>query len=706
MNRSILAAAALALVHAAVAHPLDAAAAGAAPSAATQGSGAAPQPANAAGQSPQQGAQQIPWPISLGVRVIQVPLRVPTVNRVVIVPDEATYLDEISRWSLAGRWPVLIEDNFYAPMFVRAFKPEQVVRRAAAAPLPSDRASQQSMVERAVANAWRPPVGTPPGSGPVPAGTMAAPTAPSQLAPLDAFKAVGFEPCGMVFASMGDPAWTAALALAAAHGQPIGWIDQGLGAPWSSMPAASVVELADSIEKSVAATGLSWPKLGDAIDAVTLCRTASGRAIVPPGARFQLPQGANIKPDEAVALTDALCRNADGSRWGVAGWIFGDATRSAYMAMSSVFLDRTSALCFNSYQSDGQWGRYGMAESVELFRQAGFEITVVDGPQATGVAWINMAMGGISPDVLMVNTSGNVDFFDLWGQARMRPEQVPIANRPLAMQFIHSWSLGTPEVIDTVGGRWLDHGVYAYVGSVWEPFLSAFVPPVLFTERFVNLVPFGWCARWTEGPMDALWRVTVIGDPLMTTLGPGRERPPRAKPAGPDAASGEADLKQVAREALVAAQASAAPGDYARALRALVLVGDDALAAQVWAVALSKGAAAACAPDAMGPLFRAKDADAVVAAMRAMPADAVTLRDRDMLWQLWTPSLPSLRDAATLEWFLTQVRERRPHIDLIPLRGAMERAGVQGKWTEAVTLWRTRTRDDEVKAELNKLLQG
>lgn len=671
---------------------------------AAQGSAPMPQPAGPAGQQAPSDGQQIPWPITLGLRVIQVPMRVPVINRVVIVPDEATYLDEISRWSLAGRWPVLIEDNFFAPMFVRAFKPEIVVRRTAAQPLPGERSAQQAAVERAIANAWRPPQGTPPGSGPVPGAAMVAPTAPSALAPLDAFKAVGFEPCGMVFASMGDPAWTAALALAAAHGQPIGWIDQNLGAPWSSMPAVSVVELADSIERSVAATGLSWAKRGDAIDAVTLCRTASGRAIVPPGTRFQLPQGASIKPDEAVSLTDALCRNADGSRWGVAGWIFGDATRSAYMAMSALFLDRTSALCFNSYQSDGQWGRYGMGESVELFKQAGLDVTLVDGPQATGAAWINLAMGGISPDVLLVNTSGNVDFFDLWGQARMRPEQVPIANRPLAMQFIHSWSLGSPEVVDTVGGRWLDHGVYAYVGSVWEPFLSAFVPPVLFTERFVNLVPFGWCARWTDGPMDALWRVTVIGDPLMTTLGPKRERPPRAKPASPDASSGESDLKQVAREALVAAKDSGAAADYARAMRALVLAGDDALAAQVWAVALSKGAGAECAPDAVGPLFRAKDADGVVAAIRAMPPDRVTLRDRDMLWQLWTPSLPSLRDASMLEWFATQVRERRPYVDLIPLRGAMERAGVQQKWVEAVTLWLTRTRDSEVKAELSKLL--
>lgn len=652
-------------------------------------------------------AQQIPWPITLGLRVLQVPMRVPIVNRVVIVPDEATYLDEISRWSLAGRWPVLIEDNFFAPMFVRAFKPEMVVRRAAVTPLPADRMAQQAAVAQAISNAWRPPQGAPPDpASPSSGAAMVAPTEPSTLPPLQAFKAVGFEPCGMVFASMGDPAWTAAVALAAAHGQPIGWIDRDLGAPWSSMPAASVVELCDTIERSVAATGLSWPKLGDAVDAVTLCRTASGRAIVPPGTRFKLPEGASVKPDEAVSLTDALCRNADGSRWGVAGWIFGDSTRSAYMAMSALFLDRTSALCFNSYQSDGQWGRYGMADAVEMFKQAGLEVTLIDGPQATGAAWINMGMGGISPDVLLVNTSGNVDFFDLWGQARMRPEQVPVANRPLAMQFIHSWSLGTPEVVDTIGGRWLDHGVYAYVGSVWEPFLSAFVPPILFTERFVNLVPFGWCARWTDGPMDALWRVTVIGDPLMTTLGPKRDRPSRVKPTAPDAATGQSDLKQVARDALVSAQSSGAASDYARALRALVLAGDDALAAQVWAVALSKGAAAECAPDAMGPLFRARDADGVVAAMRAMPAEKVTLRDRDMLWQLWTPTLPSLRDPATLEWFLTQVRERRPYVDLAPLRGAMERAGMMEKWTEAVTLWRARSRDDDAKSELNKLLQG
>lgn len=652
---------------------------------AAQGAPAGPQGAE---------AQQIPWPITLGMRVAQVPLRVPVLDRVVIVPDAATYLDEISRWSLGGRWPVLIEDGFFAPTFVRAFKPASIVRRGPATPLPADAAAQQKLVERAIAHAWCPAPAARPKDSPVPE------------APLEAFKAVGFQPCGVVFASMADPAWTAAAALAAGHGQPIVWLDGNLGEPWSSMPVPAVVSLSETIERGVRETGLPYGALGDAIDAVTLCRVASGRALVPPGPRYALPQGASIKGDEAVALTDALCRDEVGKRWAVAGWIFGDQARSAYMAMSSLFLDRSTALCFNSYESDGQWGRYGMAEAEAALKEAGFAVTVIDGPQASGGAWVNMCMGGISPDVLLVNSSGNVDFFELWSKMKLRPEQVPIANRPVAMQFIHSWSLGMPEVVDTVGGRWLDHGAYAYVGSVWEPFLSAFVPPVLFTQRFVNLVPFAWCARWTEGPMDALWRVTVIGDPLMTTLGPKRPRPPRQAADPLSADRGERELRDAARESLVAAKAGDGAADYAAAMRALVLSGDDAVAQQVWAVASAKGpaVAAACAVDALGPLFRAKDADAFLAAFRAAPPDRLSLRDRDMLWQLWTPTLSSVKDAATLEWFATQVRERRPYVDLVPLRGAMERAGIRQRWVEAVALASAKTKDPEVQQELERLL--
>ena len=42
----------------------------------------------------------------LGMRSARVTLSLPRIDRVVLVPDAATYLDERRKWSLAGRWPV------------------------------------------------------------------------------------------------------------------------------------------------------------------------------------------------------------------------------------------------------------------------------------------------------------------------------------------------------------------------------------------------------------------------------------------------------------------------------------------------------------------------------------------------------------------------------------------------------------------------
>jgi len=44
-----------------------------------------------------------------------------TIDRIVLVPDQATFLAAIEHWSLKGRWPILIEDEQYTPMFIRRF---------------------------------------------------------------------------------------------------------------------------------------------------------------------------------------------------------------------------------------------------------------------------------------------------------------------------------------------------------------------------------------------------------------------------------------------------------------------------------------------------------------------------------------------------------------------------------------------------------
>ncbi len=600
---------------------------------------------------------QVPWPVQMGVRSFQVQMRVPVLDKVVLVPDGATYLDEITKWTLRGRWPVLIEDDLYTPLFVRAFKPSKVIRRASVGALAATEEARRIAARAAVTHAWT-----------VPGSEVAVTT------PAEAFAAVRFEPMGIVFTNMSDPAWPAAVALAAGHGQVLNWIDLPAAPPSATMTAEQLQELSAHIDSVARSTGLSYAGLGDAIDAVTVCFSIPAKAIAPAGAQWAPPSAAPTKPDEPIAVTDALCRNADGSRWAIAAWIFGSESRSAYMAMCSLFLSRKSVWMMNTYASDGDWARYGVADAAKTLATDGFEVAEYSGIQTSEFSWLNLLMGGFKPDVLFMNTMGNQDFFYLWNSVVSRPEDVAMLQRPMALQLIHSWSLTSPESRDTVGGRWLEHGVYAYTGSVYEPYLTAFVPPSLIASRISNYTPFLVASRWGGGPLDATWRLTTIGDPLMVTPSPSQPQPPRETKFNLDVSAGESDVKESARGALVAAKSSNDPADYARALRDVVRTGDDELAVQLWSIASanSPAVASACAPMALGPLFRQRENSAFLAAYRATAT--VTPIDQDMLWHLFTPQLPSISDPALLAWFETQIRMVRPDVDRARLAPELERA--------------------------------
>jgi hypothetical protein len=107
-------------------------------------------------QAPSQPEAQkpTPWPVMLGMRVAGVQEKIPLQDRVVLVPDEATFIDEIGKWTLQGRWPVLIEDDIFAPLFIRAFAPRQVIRRTERAPALNDDAAINTAIAAAVTRAW------------------------------------------------------------------------------------------------------------------------------------------------------------------------------------------------------------------------------------------------------------------------------------------------------------------------------------------------------------------------------------------------------------------------------------------------------------------------------------------------------------------------------------------------------------------------
>ena len=616
--------------------------------------------------------RDVPWFMRLGQRVAKVRDRVPFEDRVVLVPDEATFLDEISKWRagrsvldtapanrdrVQGCWPVLIEDEVFTPLFLRAYKPAKVIRRTEKAPPLADAAAVRTAVRKAIFDCW--------------------------FSPPDAtgddrarFAREDHTPAGLVAYSPKDPAFVAAAALGAADGLIPVEIEGDFGKPNDTIDQARFTPLAEGIRAAFAGTGMEYRRLGDELDTIALCLGTAQRVVLdlPVDQRPAAPGMPAVNPADPVAMTDALCRNDDGSRFGVCGGIFGSAPRAAYMAMCSVFLPRTTLWCVDSYAEGPQFSSYGFAPVAPILTQAGVAHRVFQGRAADIGSWRTWLMTGFECDMLFVNSSGNGDFFDLGvpggtgGKSRGGPGDIPVLDRPLALNMIHSWSLVAPDERETVGGRWLESGVYGYVGSVHEPFLPAFMPPSLQLERLVNLTPFLVAGRHFDGPFSRTWRIDTLGDPLMICGVPeGWKLPPRVAPT--PIVPGQEDAVAACGRLLAACKGDGDGQASMLAMQELARLGKDEIAVQLWKLCSDKPWSVRVAPFALGPLFNQREQEAFLNAYGRTPTP--TARQRDMLWQLWGPQVGQLSDPAQLELFAGAVRKSWPSMDWERLKGPM-----------------------------------
>lgn len=556
--------------------------------------------------------QKLPWPVRLGLRSLQVDQAFPTVDRVVLVPDPATYLDEIAKWRIkgagasAGRWPVLIEDSIYTPMFVRRFKPAQLIRRESInTPLPEALDQKQKLAESVVVSVFG---------------------GQSDQTIAQTFARQQYVPAGVVIASMNDPAWPAAVALAAGHGQPLLWMDTTLGVVNDTLDNQRGQELIKAVDDQMAGCGYTYDTIGDDIDAVTICRALPVKMILNLAPAAQSP---GSKTDEPVATTDALCRLRNGHRYAYVGMIFGDEKWSAYVAMCSLFLERKNIWLYNGHPLSGGWETYGMDDAANKLNEKGYATRLNKGDDATLKSWMRMLPGGINTDAFVLNSKGNIDFFDLFTGTASSYE-VPVLNEPVALHLLHSWAMQSPTERASVGGRWIAHGAYASVGSCWEPFLSAFLPPVVLAERWRNYVPFLIAARWwnDDGPNWKPWRVETFGDPLMLCAPPGEIARPRITmpvDTGVDLIPSLADLMRRAPD-------DASGKTFAQAIEILDMLGKDEIAVQLWRIADDKGVGGPSSRAALGPLFRMRETDLFLRAWDQLPArDELAV---DMLWHL------------------------------------------------------------------------
>lgn len=413
------------------------------------------------------------WRQQLGEKIIRLRQVIPTEKKVILVPDEETFLSAIQQWNLKRRYPILIEDDHYTPRFLNRFQPEQVIRLSSIAEVSFNR---EETMRKAVATAWEAETET-----------------LSQT-----WENLGWKPPGVVITSSNDSASVAAVALAADRGQPLLFLDEYFGGVNQTLNPESWQQLNQQVNELVHNTGYEYQTLGDTIDTITLARSLP--------VKYQSPEDGNL-----LAVTDGLGRNEDGSRYAIAGWIYGTPERAVYQAMSAIFLPTETALLYDSYPKTESWKEYHFQEALSILERKDLKFKHIEHPSASQETWQEITNQSWDYDLTFINSRGGKAKFAV-GNGDASVKEIPELNIPMTMHMIHSFSATTPDDINTIAGRWLNNGVYAYVGAVDEPYVSGFVPPKYVISQLALNVPLLVASRYSNSPT---WKVTTIGDPLM-----------------------------------------------------------------------------------------------------------------------------------------------------------------------------------------------
>jgi hypothetical protein len=564
---------------------------------------------------------------------------------VLLVPDESTYLQALGLWSPNLRFPVLIEtedSRENIARFIRSFGPGQVLRLA-----PSKTAAQpisRAHLEQALLAAW---------------------DADDVEALRETWQERQHPPLGAVVLHEDDPAWAAGLALAAGRGQILIWSELPRRNVNVVLGSEQLAQLRREIDTGLRDSGYDWAELGDTIDALTVCRNIGGRS----------PQATD---KGTLALTDLLGRHADGSRYAYAGWIFADTpATAAYRAMCALFLHVDSALLFDGYSGSGSWGAYSVDEAAALLAGVDIETRMTGAPGGDFAAWQARTSGGIDADFVHVNTSGNQTDFKLARGTGAWARDVPVLHEPAFVHFIHSWSATSPGDANALAGRWLEQGSFLFVGSVHEPYLSAFRTPTDLVRRLLAGLPVGAAVRRDTSPP---WKIQVIGDPLFTVAREGSRR---------DAA----DLGLPGEPLTSSLKSSLGTNDLAATLTDLVLLGRDADAAALVKAALGEPKHRRQLQDllwiGLGALHRAGDRDTFAAAFELLGQPTVAEAEsrrwrvaRDRLWSKLATPVSSATDA-DLPLLARHLRWKRPDLDAIRLAEVLAARG-QGSQARAL----------------------
>ena len=430
---------------------------------------------------------------------------------VVLAPDMAAFAQAISRWTEKQFFPVLFQDDLYAPKFIAAFKPAQVVLARPGDPATAkDReVLSPEALRAALLASW---------TNNDEEGEL--PTRITDAVLRERLDDVGARPLGVVFGDGVSGETAGALALAAGRFQPFELLprprvgkDNSIGEPEHYLAYDTALDMARQVRECLVRWDLPYE---DQWATITLAGRYPFRYF---GER--LPSGGTT-----YALDDMLGRDGDLTRIAVTGRLMGDHARSAYQAACSLFLQPESALLFDTYGGNAKsiWGYYRMdcAEAAlkELMpvKHMFSEAANIDTFRARLTPWN-------SDGLLLINSSGYPDSWSVTG-GDGTAEDFPVGG-PCAIHMTHSGSAAELYDPDTIAGRAIWGGAFWYLGSVTEPFLTAFQPACYTAARLAAGAPFNSVFRQRSAQgMSFPWRLMMVGDPQFCL----RDKPAKRKP--------------------------------------------------------------------------------------------------------------------------------------------------------------------------------
>lgn len=406
------------------------------------------------------------------------------VDLLCIVDTEAAFLRALEGWKAGPIYPILFRDNHYLPLFLEAFQARKVVL------LNSQAGKTKSIDSNRLLQAYATATG----------GKSTA-TSPAELTAL--WRSQTHRNPGIVLTHPSSPMWPAGLALAAARNQLIA-MQPPVTNPSKRVSQTEMLALRSRLRGHLEANHIDAFRLYDELDFVTIASELPFR------------YSDNLYADRTpYAIDDAIARDRLDFPFAFVGRLMGSREQALYMAMCGLFLTHNKALLFSRYQKSAPWEYFGSHRAAPIL-EGKVSLTHIQHPDASLQGWQTMFTAQRNEHSLVhVNSSGSSRNWST-SKGNGSYDDLPLTV-PAVVSYVHSNSLGNGYDSDTVGGRWLHNGAYAFFGSTHEPYLDAFVSVFDAYDRCIHRSwPIGAAHRLL--PMQQRWRpwkLMLFGDPLI-----------------------------------------------------------------------------------------------------------------------------------------------------------------------------------------------